>query len=173
MLPFGSGHKIDSRGFSAAFVEGWQFNAILSRTSGSPFTVTSSATSLNAPGNSQFANQLTSKVRILGGHDATHPYFDPTAFSAPTTAAFGSAGRNGLRGPGFFNLSTGLSRTFTIEGRYKFQIRAEAFNLTNTPHFGNPGSIVSSQTSTSLNGFAIINSASNQREIRLAGRFTF
>jgi hypothetical protein len=60
-----------------------------------------------------------------------------------TEARFGTAGFNSLRGPGIFNLDVGLFREFGITERWRIQLRAEAFNFTNTPHFGNPGTNVS------------------------------
>jgi hypothetical protein len=172
-LPFGKGQLFYQNGPFEKILSGWQANFIVSRTSGTPFTVTASGASLNAPGNSQFANQVVPKVRILGGHDKLHPYFDPNAFASVTTAAFGNAGRNSVRGPGFFSASLGVDRTFAFSERFKLQLGAEAFNLTNTPSFGNPASNVSSQTATSLNGFAIISTAKAPRTLRLSGRFTF
>jgi len=112
-------------------------------------------------------------VKVLGGHDGFHPYFDPTAFAAVKTATFGTAERGAIRGPGFFTLNTSLSRTFTFAERYKLQFRAEAFNITNTPHFDNPGNNISAESGSNLNGFATINSSGNERSLRLAGRFSF
>jgi len=176
-LPFGKGQRLLTHGVGNIMLGGWQLDNLLIRTSGTPITITASGSSLNAPGNSQFANQLVSRVRILGGHDSAHPYFDPTAFSTVTTAAFGTASKGSVRGPGFFNWNLGLSRGFRFADRYEFRIRGEAFNLTNTPRFGNPGSNVSNVTTSNgiqnLNGFSVITSASNQRTMRLSARFSF
>jgi hypothetical protein len=59
------------------------------------------------------------------------------------------------------------------------QFRVETFNLTNTPQFGNPGATVTSATFNSdgsvksLNGFSQITSASNERQLRFAMKFSF
>jgi hypothetical protein len=172
-LPFGKGKQFYQNGLFEKILSGWQANFIISRTSGTPFTVTASAASLNAPGNSQFANKVVPKVRIVGGHDSSHPYFDPSAFASVTTATFGNSGRNSVRGPGFFSSSLGVDRTIAFSDRFKFKLGAEAFNLTNTPSFGNPASNVSSETATSLNGFATISTAKAPRTLRFEGRFTF
>jgi hypothetical protein len=176
-LPFGKGQPFLTNGFASQIVGGWQLDNIVSRTSGVPFTVTASASSLNAPGNSQFANQLVPHVRILGGHDPLHPYFDVNAFAPVTTASFGNSSRGAMRGPGYFNWNMGLSRGFAFAEHYEFRMRAEAFNVTNTPLFGNPGLNVSSVTTSNgiqnLNGFGVISSASNQRTMRLSARFSF
>jgi hypothetical protein len=173
LLPFGRGHAFSPGGFAGYLISGWTLSGILSRTSGTPFTVEASGTSLNAPGNTQFANQVVPKVQILGGHDSAHPYFEPTDFAPVKTAVFGTTGINSVRGPGYFNLSTSLARTFAFTERFNLLIRGEAFNLTNTPEFANPGSNVSSESSTGLNGYSVITTASNQRQLRFSARFNF
>ena len=72
-LPFGHGRRWAENGIAAAIAGGWTVSGILSRESGTPFTVTSSGASVNAPGNAQTANQVLSNVRILGGHGPTSP----------------------------------------------------------------------------------------------------
>gem|GEM_PF-4051579 len=74
-----------NHGIGAALAGGWQTNWILSRESGTPFSVSASATSLNSPGNSQTANQVLPTVAILGGYGPGEPYFNPNAFAAVTT----------------------------------------------------------------------------------------
>jgi hypothetical protein len=181
-LPFGRDKAFLPRGVAGYVLEGWGLTGSLSRLSGTPFTVSGSGASLNAPGNSQFADQLVQHVQILGGHSSTQPYFNPADFADPSvaiaatggSARFGTAGRNSVRGPGFFNLSTSLSRTFPITERLNAVFRAEAFNLTNTPSFANPAANVSSQSGSALNGFSTISStANNSRELRLSARFNF
>jgi hypothetical protein len=178
-LPFGHGHNMLSNGIASKLAGGWALNTILSRTSGTPFSVTASGTSLNAPGNTQTANQVLGNVQILGGHGPNSPYFDPAAFSPVTTVAFGSSGRDILRGPGLFNIDMSLFRDFAVTERFKLQFRAEAFNLSNTPQFGNPAANVSSATFNSdgsikaLNGYAVVSSASNERQLRFALKFSF
>ena len=142
-LPFGHGHRYVTQGFGAAILGGWELTPILERTSGTPFTVGSSGASLNAPGNAQTADQVISHVAILGGHGPNSPYFDPNAFAPVRDVRFGSSGRNILRGPGIFVLNLGLIRHFNLRENLKLQFRAEAYSLTNTPNYGNPGATVS------------------------------
>ena len=180
-LPFGRGTSLANHGVAAAIAGGWQLNGILSRYSGTPFTVASSGTSVNAPGNTQTANQVASSVAILGGHGIGAnggSYFNPAAFAPVTTVNFGNSGRDIVRGPGVFNVNASLFRNFRLTERFMLQFRAESFNLTNTPQFGNPGATVSSATFvngviTSLNGYTQITSASNERQLRFALRLSF
>jgi len=178
-LPLGTSGKYLTSGFAAKLVGGWQTNWIMSRTSGTPFTVGTSGTSLNAPGNTQTADQVLSTVAILGGHGSGQPYFDPLAFAPVTTVRFGNTGRNILRGPGVFNLDASLFREFKLTERFGFQLRAEVFGVTNTPQFGNPGATVSSATRNadgsirSFGGYSEITGAGGERNIRFAAKFTF
>ncbi len=64
-LPFGPGKRYFQTGIVDRIVGGWQANGILSRTRGRPFTVGTANTSLNAPGNTQTADQVAANVAIL------------------------------------------------------------------------------------------------------------
>jgi hypothetical protein len=179
-LPFGAGKKWARGGAQSWLLGGWQLNGIFSSYSGTPFTVTSSGTSLNAPGNSQVADQVKTEVAILGGTGPGQSWFDPLAFSPVTAVRFGNAGIMNLRGPGYVNLDAGVFRNFSITERFSLQFRAEAFNATNTPHFNNPGASVSNRTLNSdgtirtLGGFTEITSArSDERQFRFALRLSF
>jgi hypothetical protein len=176
--PFGTNKKHLSNAFVTAFAEGWRLNAILSRSSGVPFTVTASGTSLNAPGNTQVANQVTAHVKIIGGHGTNIPYFDPAAFAPVSTPTFGTSARDSVRGPGYFDLDASLFRDFPLDQRFVFQIRAEAFGLTNTPQFANPAANVSNAvftngTISNLNGYDTITSSTGQRQLRFAAKLNF
>jgi hypothetical protein len=174
-LPFGPGKRWGHGRVGGLILGGWQVNGIFSAYSGTPFTVSAAATSLNAPGNSQTADQVKSEVIRLGGVGAASPYFDPTAFAAVTQVRFGTSGRNILRGPGLVNLDGALFRNFNVTERTKFQFRFEAYNLSNTPHFNNPSSNVST------GGFLTITSAMSrsnnveggERQLRFALRISF
>ncbi|AMY11874.1 Outer membrane receptor for ferrienterochelin and colicins [Luteitalea pratensis] len=160
-LPFAR----QSTGLVGALARGWQVNGIYSTYSGTPFTVTAAAASLNAPGNTQTADQIGEIVK-LGDIGPGTPFFDPTAWRPITEARYGNSGRNSVRGPGQWNLDLSVFRGFTM-GRYRIEARAEAFNLTNTPKFGNPNANVSGAN------FMAITSASGERNVRLGLRFQF
>jgi hypothetical protein len=180
-LPFGRGKPWGNQGgVAGALLGGWQLNGIFSSYSGNPFTVTSAGTSLNAPGNSQTADQIKPEVRILGGAGPGQAYFDPLAYAPVTAVRFGTSGLNALRGPGVVNLDLGLFREFSATERVKIQFRAEAFNATNTPHFNNPGTNVSNLRLNSdgsvsnLQGFSEITSAQDdERQFRFGLRVSF
>ena len=137
-------------------------------------------TSLNAPGNSQTADQVKPEVEKLGGIGRNVAFFDPLAFRAVTDARYGNSGRNILRGPGVINTDVSLFRAFPIRERMQLQFRAEAFNASNTPHFNNPGANVSNMrlsstgTITDLGNFMSVTSArADERVFRFALRLQF
>ena len=82
---------------------------------------------------------------------------------------FGNTGRNILRGPGAVNVDAGLFRSIPLTERFTLQFRAEAFNLSNTPHFDNPAA-----NASTLNNFGTITSAQqDQRVLRFSLRVSF
>jgi Carboxypeptidase regulatory-like domain/TonB dependent receptor len=178
-LPFGEGKPFATEGLAKILFGGWQLNGIFSKYSGTPFTVTASGTSLNAPGNAQTADQVLEEVKILGETGPGQSYFDPLAFRSITDVRYGNSGLNTLRGPGFTNLDLGLFREFRVRD-LQIQFRAEAFNATNTPHFNNPGNNVSNMrlnadgTVNTLGGFTEITSARpDERQVRVGVRIAF
>jgi hypothetical protein len=179
-LPFGKGHTWLNHGVAAWIAGGWQLSSTLTRASGLPFTV-GTASSLNAPGQNNSANLVSPTVNILGGHDQYTPYFDGTAFSNPPNGSLGTTGRDFLRGPGLFAMNGSINRTFSFkEGKLKFQLVGEAFNVTNTVVFNNPSSTCcynsnfAPGTSGYLNGYSVISStASNPRFLQVGGYLRF
>jgi hypothetical protein len=167
-LPFGKGKNHATTGVAKAVLGNWQLNGVSALVSGAPFTVTASGASLNAPGNSQTADQVKTTVEKLGGIGPGTPFYDPTAFAAVNQIRFGSTGRNLLRGPGTVNFDLGLFRKFPITERFTLQFRAEAFNSTNTPHFNNPSANVSA------GGFLqVLSAQQDQRQFRFGLRLSW
>jgi hypothetical protein len=190
-LPLGKDQKWAKTGLVGAIAGGWQVNWVLSRLSGTPFTIAGGGAQVNAPGNFQTADQI-GPLRIVGGvgprsgdpncpaSDLSCHYFDPSAFRAVpgSEVRFGTAGRNSVRGPGLSNLDASIFRNFKLKERLTLQIRAEMFGLTNTPHLNNPGLDV-----TNASTFGVITSTLNaagrgsgtggERQTWFAARVTF
>jgi hypothetical protein len=100
-------------------------------------------------------------------------WFNTSAFALAGAGNYGNVGRNTIQGPGAWNLDLQLSRAFPIHEHWVAHFRAEAFNLTNTTHFGNPGASLGTPST-----FGVINStasgpAGNPRILQLAGKFDF
>jgi hypothetical protein len=60
---------------------------------------------------------------------------------------YGNTGRNILRGPFERDLDISLIKTTPIHGQLSSEFRAQAFNVTNTPNFANPGSDIGTTSS--------------------------
>jgi len=188
-LPFGKGKQFLTSGPASWLAGGWQLTGILSRYSGSPFTVNGDGTALNLPGSTQFADQI-GEPRKLGGYGRGQAYYDWTTFKDVRDAnnraepRFGTSKLNALVGPGIFNTDLGIHRMFRFTERVGLQFRAEALNLTNTPQLANPSSNISGLRTLpggAFNGgvFEITGTANTgrdglvQRAIRLGMRLSF
>ena len=141
-FPFGSGKKWLTNGAGKAVLGGWQLNGIFSAFQGRYFTLSASGSSLGMP-EPDHGQQTPDQVGPLVytgcvGSDPGCRFFDISSFRPVTDVRFGTVGRNTMRGPGVVNMDTSLFRTFKLTERFDLQFRAEAFNLSNTPHFNNP-----------------------------------
>ncbi len=139
-LPFGKGRKWVSGGPLERIVGGWQVSNVFSFFDGTPFTVSSDGASLNMPNSDQTADQIKPAVQILGGVGRGRPYFDPDAFAPVRDPRFGNTAYNILRAPGYANWDFGLFKKFRITEAFHAELRMEAANFTNTPHFAGPSS---------------------------------
>ncbi len=181
-LPYGPG-RTQLHGPLGYVAGGWQFAGLLTLESGTPVTITASGSSLNTPGETQTANQVSS-VSFPKGINVGNPWFSTSSFAQPTGVAFGSSGRNIFSGPGLFVINAALFKSIRIHERYGIELRVETFNLTNTPEFSNPcggsgcnqASLTSSTfgyvTSTLASGTGV-NGTGGGRALQLGVKITF
>jgi len=186
-LPFGKGKTLATSGPAAAILGGWQINQLWSFYGGLPFSVGASGTSLDLPGATQRADQVKPTVQKIGATGRNLSFFDPFAFDSVTTPRFGNAGYMSLRGPGMINWDFGVKRRFQLTESLGMEFQMEAFNFSNTPHFGNPGGNVSSMDANRatgqivrLNGYTEITGVQNlgrdgidERQFRFGLRLRF
>jgi hypothetical protein len=164
-LPFGKGGS----GAVNTIIKNWSLNGLFSAFTGTPFTVSASGASVNTRGNAQTAD-LVGTIEKLGGIGAGDPYYDPSAWARITEVRFGNTGRNTVRGPGWWNIDLSIFRQFPIGKKVTLEARAEAFNLTNTPHFTNPNGNVNSGAFMTITGTS---ANSPERQFRLGVRLQF
>ena len=124
---------------------------------------------LNAPNNTQTANQVGPGRQRIGDVGPGTRYYDPAAFaSVGIVNTFGSSGRNILRNPGVWNTDLNITREFRDQGDgCRMQFRGEFFNFPNTSHFSG----LASANVTGGANFMSIRSASGERQIRFGLRF--
>jgi uncharacterized membrane protein len=135
-------------------MNGWQFSGIALVQTGAALSVFDS----NAGNVYGLLSSQTRAELAPGGSIMTHGslfsrvvgngrYLDADAFMrAPevvngTSIAdedFGNSGVGIVRGPGQHNVDLAVARRFPVAETRNFLFRAEFFNLTNTPQFGNP-----------------------------------
>lgn len=164
-LPFGAGRQFQSGSrFVNGVMGGWQLNAVVSLTSGTPFTVSYSGDVANTGNN----NQGVDLVGIPNlAHKTPAKWFNTAAFHAPALYTYGNAPRNMLRSDWYRDVDLSLFRDFSIE-RTRTEFRAEAFNGLNMPVYGTPGAVLNSKTFGKVGSMA-----STQREVQLAVKVYF
>jgi hypothetical protein len=150
-LPIGKGQRYFAHWGSVtdAILGGWQLNTIFIMRSGTPVNVVRGTDPTGVrPG---LRPDVTGDPNLSRGDRTLDRYFNTAAFTNdPFTGSNaltpGNAGRNIVVGPGNINLDTSLFKEVPIRELVKLQLRIEAFNAFNTPHFGNPDGTVSSGT---------------------------
>lgn len=168
LLPWGPQSRWFNEGALARVLGDWQLSGIFSATSGTPINFTASAAGLRAPGNTQTPD-ASGTPEVLGGIGSNALWFDTSVFSAPAAGTWGNVQRNALlTGPAYVNLDASLVKIIRF-GRRQVELRADAFNVTNTPHYNNPNGSFGS------GNFGRVTSTINQSErlVRFGGRFVF
>jgi hypothetical protein len=125
---------------------GWQLSGVWNWQSGFPFSVTSGVDNSRSGIGQDRADYVGGPLYSSGQskQDMLNHYFNVAAFAPNALGAFGSSGRNILRGPNNFNVDMSAQKYLALTERVGLQFRAEFFNLTNTPSFALPGATLSS-----------------------------
>ena len=190
-LPYGHGQKF---GASAPrlldeVLGGWQTNTIVTVEGGTPFDINT-----NGYGNIDnradvFQYKAVPRALVGGSNNANNRTYFTGTFGIPTPTAgndftrAGNVGRNQFFGPGYTAVDFGIFKDFALTQRVKFQLRAQAYNLFNTPQFTSPDGNIhdgvqnSDGTVTTAPGFGFgsISSTrqSSERQMEFAARINF
>jgi hypothetical protein len=129
---------------SGAILGGWRANWVASIYSGQAQTINCSITT--GAGTGCYALVVGDPY---GGQHDVNQFYNPAAFANPAVVAtigqndFSPLGgyRSQVTGPPLRQLDFGIAKQFTIAGGRRLEVRAESFNLTNTPSFNLPGSL--------------------------------
>ena len=114
-------------------------NGVFTAQTGGPLSIQYSNAGLNAPFINNRPN-VNGPVEIYGKvKSGSRPGLTRAHFRRRPTGRFGNVGRNVLTGPDLVNVDFSLFRKFRFREQVSLELRGEWFNMTNTPHFNNPG----------------------------------
>ncbi len=86
----------------------------------------------------------------------------------------GPRGRVGVVGPGFNRVDMSLFKNFALPFRESsLELRADSFNLLNTPSFGNPNTSLTGTSGQSITSTRFSAITPDARVIQVAARFMF
>jgi Carboxypeptidase regulatory-like domain len=143
----------------------WQINGITTLQTGMPFNVTYGTDTANTSSSGSNRPNLVAAPSADCGDGHLVGCINPAAFAIPALYNYGNAGRNLLAGPHLFTTDLSLFKNFQIHERARFELRFEAFNVTNSPEFSNPNA------SFNTGAFGTITSTSiDNREIQLGAK---
>jgi hypothetical protein len=153
---------------------GWTISGIYRWSSGQPLNIESGVD-----------RSLTGVLRQRPSQILENPYLDrsgrpltqwlnPAAFAQPALGGYGNVGYNSVVGPAQWSFDMALSRGFSFRETQKIEVRAEAFNVTNSfrpgsPTGGAPLATVLSTTAT----FGQIRTALDPRILQFALKYVF
>ena len=89
-------------------------------------------------------------------------------YTTPTAFSFGNAGVGIVRGPGMARIDGSLSKQIRLTEKKYFQLRLSAFNVTNTPIFSSPSSMVITNAF-----YGQIRSSTGERHVNIVAKFYF
>lgn len=175
-VPVGPGKRWLSGGhvFSRKLVEGWQINWIGTMQTGRTLAITSNVNTTQSQGGGQRPNSTGVSARLEGEVQARlNRFFDTSQFVNPPAYQFGNLARTlpDVLGPGLRNWDVSIIKETRISESVKIQLRGEAFNIWNTPAFGDPGLTFGTASFGRINSVA--NRANPARQIQLAARMAW
>jgi hypothetical protein len=122
-LPFGRGKKYGSSMPKALdyIAGGWQWNNVVTLTSGTPFDISSGAERPDYHGGckTDYSSSLW--------------FYCPEGALTLPAGLVGTLPRNYFTGPGYHDWDTSLAKSFMVAERVKTEFRAQLYNVTNTP----------------------------------------
>jgi Carboxypeptidase regulatory-like domain len=161
---------------------GWQVSGITDIQSGVPLAVTDGTANnggLNGGWNNRanynpscgshapIVNQNNTLSTTLGIQ-----WFNVTCFSDHTANyVLGNSVPGNIWGPGIVNFNLSMSKSVRVKEKVTVQVRGDAFNAMNTPHFSNPGTTCCTAQSA---GFGVITgTAQPPRQLQLGLHVAF
>jgi hypothetical protein len=147
-------------------IAGWRIAGLVRIQAGDAVAVTQAVNNNSSLGFAvQRPNRISNPNQFAGRSLAE--YFNTEAFTAAPQFTIGTSSRNPVRGPGLQNADLMIGKTFRITERANLELRAEAFNVSNTPPLNDPNGSFGSAA------FGSITSAGNPRVFEFVGKVHF
>jgi hypothetical protein len=146
---------------------GWSFSTIFQARSGESLNITLGTDNALNGFTMLRPNQIAASA--YGDRSSLARYLDRSSFAVPAPGTLGNVGFNSVVGPGYWTWDEAVSRQFQITEGQRLEIRAEAFNITNSLRRGNPGT-----NYNQANNFGIIRSSNGgPRIMQFALKYVF
>ena len=163
-FPFGRGRRFQNRGgIEDRVLGGWSASLTFAAQTGNPFSVVpflGSTYSTPNGANGTYANLAGDPFKPGGVETTCSPsvrnktnWYNPCAFanppsganivgnvSGPAALAYLGGRRNDIYGPGYERINMSWFKDFSLHEAVRLQVRADIFNLFNTPSYANPNS---------------------------------
>lgn len=146
---------------------GWKAGLLETAESGPVFTVITSANTTNAFPAGALRPNLLHDAALPSDQRTVAQWFDTSSFANPASLTFGNSPRSGLRGAPVVTTDATLEKSFAVTERWKFDLRAEFYNLFNHAIFNVPGFTLGTAD------FGVVSSARSPRTAQLALRLSF
>ncbi len=167
-LPVGKGKHFlgGASRVTEAVLGGWMTSGVLTFRTGLPLTIGESPDTSNAGSRAPRPDAIKNG-NLPSGSRGPDWWFDTTAYVRQAANTFGNAGVGTIRNPGITNVDFSLQKVFRVTESKRFEFRAEAFNIFNTPLFTGLGRTLGTST------FGKITGGQAERELQLGLKFYF
>ena len=150
-LPVGKGKLLNiNNSILDQILGGWMTSGLVTLKSGTPISVT---TETSLPGIGAVLPNVVSGQNQFGPNAARGQfvpskdlYLNSAAFTIPSAFTFGNAPRynDNARAFGYQGWDVALTKRWTFENRYSFDLKGEFFNVTNRTNFAGPNADIQS-----------------------------
>ncbi len=195
-LPYGVGRRFGNHhGIADIVLGGWTNSLTFIAQTGSPFTLNTSITTVNGAGahpirvgdpyGTASANGCSAPAKTR----TTNNWYNGCAYINPpggnsiavgqtvtglAALAYLGAPRNTLYGPGYERINGSLFKNFSLYRETNFQLRADYFNLLNTPAYGLPNGNISGANAGQITGARSLGQFyPDSRFFQFAAKFNF
>ena len=180
-IPFGKGKRYGANMNRAADIiaGGWHANGFVTLRSGQPYTINGTQCQGNwGKCRPDLVSGLNPNAAPSSGRSpgTNGQWFDIGAFAIAAPLTGGNLGLQSNTGPPTRNLDASLFKDFAFTERFRVQLRAEAFNIANTPQFSTPDNNLGDSKLAGGNGnFGKVlgTQGSTERHVQFSLRFQF